>query len=87
MNLPATTASRRRTFGLNPLSAILVLTSLALAAAAFALSARAGDDIAPAQPNIPSRKISLADFGAVADGKTSNSDAFRRAIAEVEKGG
>jgi polygalacturonase len=72
---------------MKPLSAMLVLGSLALSAAGFALPARAGDDIAPAQPNIPSRKVSLADFGAIADGKTSNSDAFRRAIAAVEEGG
>jgi polygalacturonase len=53
-----------------------------------AVQARAaGDDIAPTQPNIPGRKVSLTDFGAVADGKTSNSDAFRRAIAAVEKSG
>jgi polygalacturonase len=66
---------------------VLVLTSLALSAAGFTLSARADDEVAPAQPNIPGREISLADFGAVADGKTSNSDAFRRAIAAIKQGG
>jgi polygalacturonase len=51
------------------------------------LSNAVGDDIAPAQPKIPSRKFSLKDFGAVPDGKTSSSDAFRRAIVAVEKAG
>jgi polygalacturonase len=44
-------------------------------------------EIAPAQPKIPSRRVSLADFGAVADGKISNTDVFRRAMAAVEKSG
>ncbi len=67
---------------------MLVLTSLALSATGFVLLAQAAsDDIVPTQPKIPSRKFSLADFGAVPDGKTSNSDAFRRAIAAVEKDG
>ncbi len=88
MHEPATTANRRRTFGLRPFSPIPGLTSLASAAAGLVLLAHAaGGDIAPAQPHIPSRKFSLADFGAVPDGKTSNSEAFRRAIAAVEKGG
>jgi len=67
---------------------MLGLTSLVSAAAGLVLLAHAvGDDIAPTQPKIPSRKFSVKDFGAVPDGKTSNSDAFRRAIAAVEKGG
>jgi polygalacturonase len=72
---------------MNPLRAKVLLTSLAFSVVGFTFSARAGEDITPTQPDIPSRKISLADFGAVADGKTSNSDAFRRAITEVEKAG
>ena len=87
MNAPATKASPRWTPRMNPVSARLVLTSLVVAVAGFALLARTGEDITPAQPDIPSRKISLADFGAVADGKTSNSEVFRRAITEVEKAG
>ena len=46
-----------------------------------------GSDLAPAQPVIPARQFSLKDFGAVADGKTSNTDAFRRAVAAVDAAG
>jgi polygalacturonase len=41
----------------------------------------------PAQPRIPERVFNLSDFGANPDGKTSNTDAFRRAIAAVDKAG
>jgi polygalacturonase len=67
--------------------ALMVLIALALSPAGLNLRANAEADVAPAQPNIPSRKFSLADFGAVADGKTSNSEAFRRAIATVKTEG
>jgi polygalacturonase len=43
--------------------------------------------VSPAQPTIPDRNFSLKDFGAVADGHTSNTDAFARAIAAVDKAG
>lgn len=43
--------------------------------------------VSPAQPAIPDRSFNLMDFGAVADARTSNTDAFRRAIASVEKSG
>ena len=39
-------------------------------------------------PSIPSREVSLTDFGGVGDGVTLNTDAFAAAIASlVEKGG
>jgi polygalacturonase len=43
--------------------------------------------VSPAQPSIPDRAFSLKDFGAVGDGHTSNTDAFARAIAAVDKAG
>ena len=43
--------------------------------------------VSPAQPAIPDRSFNLMDFGAVADARTPNTDAFRRAIASVEKSG
>jgi polygalacturonase len=63
--------------------------SLALAAALFALpSCLQADPFAqPAQPVIGRRSFSVADFGAVADGKSSNTLAFQNAIAAVEKAG
>jgi polygalacturonase len=41
----------------------------------------------PAQPVIPARAFSVADYGAVADGRTPNTEAFRRAVAAVELAG
>jgi polygalacturonase len=41
----------------------------------------------PAQPVIPAHSFSLADYGAVADGKTPNTEAFRRAVAAVDAAG
>jgi len=56
---------------------------LVLACAAVHAAERAK----PALPSIPDRAFSLADFGAVGDGKTMNTDAFKTAIAAVEKAG
>src|ERR1019366_4143526 len=45
-------------------------------------------DVSPAQPTILAPVFNLNHFGAVADATTDNTDAFRRAIAELEmKGG
>ena len=43
--------------------------------------------LTPALPRIPSRTFRLADFGAVGDGKTLNTEAFSKAVAAVEKAG
>ena len=45
------------------------------------------DPAPPAQPVIPAGTFSVMDYGAVADGRTSNTDAFTRAIAAVAKAG
>ena len=59
--------------------ALLTLASPSLAADGFAKVAL---------PKIPSRTVSLADFGAVGDGAAMNTDAFARAIAALSaKGG
>jgi polygalacturonase len=44
-------------------------------------------DLQPSQPVIPARAFSLADFGAVADGRTPSTEALQRAIAAVDKAG
>jgi polygalacturonase len=44
-------------------------------------------DISPAQPEIPRAVFHLQDFGSVPDGRTPNTEAFRRAIAAVDKAG
>ena len=44
-----------------------------------------GAEVAPAV--IPDRQVSLTDFGGVSDGVTSNTEAFRKAIAALDKQG
>ena len=44
-------------------------------------------EVSPAPVQIPDRTVSLADFGAVPDGVTSNTDCFRRAISALSKQG
>jgi polygalacturonase len=58
-----------------------LLAVLSLGTAGFAA------DVSPAQPVIPSRTFALGDFGAVGDGVTPNTDAFKRAVAAVEAAG
>jgi len=45
------------------------------------------ENLRPALPVIPDRTFLLTDFGAVGDGKTLNTDAFRKAIAAVDIAG
>ena len=71
-----------------------ILAALALAAAftpagsrGSAVDVSAAENVKPALPTIPSRTFALADFGAVGDGKTLNTDAFKKAIAAVDQAG
>jgi len=41
----------------------------------------------PALPRIPERTFLLTDFGGVGDGKTLNTDAFKKAIAAIDRAG
>jgi len=45
------------------------------------------ENLRPALPVIPDRTFTLTDFGAVGDGATLNTAAFKEAIAAVEKAG
>jgi polygalacturonase len=45
------------------------------------------ENLRPALPQIPARTFNLADFGAVGDGTTLNTAAFRAAIAAVDRAG
>ncbi len=47
----------------------------------------AAEHVKPALPVIPNRTFTLTDFGAVGDGRTMNTAAFKSAIAAVEKAG
>lgn len=44
-------------------------------------------DLVPASPLVPKRSFNLRDFGAVADGTTPATEAFRAAVAAVKKAG
>jgi polygalacturonase len=44
-------------------------------------------DVNPQLPAIPQRKFALSDFNAVGDGKASNTETFRKAIAAVRTAG
>jgi len=45
------------------------------------------DDIVAALPVIPDAKFNLADYGAVGDNRTDNTDAFHKAVAAIEAAG
>ena len=45
------------------------------------------ENLRPALPVIPDRTFLLTDFGAVGDGKTLNTEAFKKAIAAVDAAG
>lgn len=47
----------------------------------------AAENVVPALPKIPARTFLLTDYGAVGDGQTINTDAFKQAIAAVAKAG
>jgi polygalacturonase len=54
---------------------------------AIAVDVSSAEHVKPALPVIPARTFTLTDFGAIADGKTTNTEAFKAAIAAVEKAG
>lgn len=59
----------------------------ASATQATAVDVSAVENVRPARPKIPARTFLLTDFGAVGDGKTLNTDAFKKAIAAVDQAG
>lgn len=55
--------------------------------AGAAVDVSAVEHLRPALPVIPNRTFNLSDFGAAGDGKTPNGEAFRKAVAAVERAG
>jgi polygalacturonase len=64
-----------------------LVSTAALPAPAPQSAAAARDEITAALPVIPDAKFNLADYGAVGDGKTFNTDAFKNAVAAIAKAG
>lgn len=71
----------------------ILVSSLSLAviaSRAFAtepMNSPKGDEIVAALPVIPDATFKLADYGGIGDGRTFNTDAFKRAIAAIAKAG
>ena len=61
--------------------------SVVLLLLAWAVPCARAADVSPAQPVIPARAFNLKDYGAIGDGITSNTAAFKAAIAAVDKAG
>jgi len=69
------------------LPALLLALALAARLTAASVDLSALENLRPARPVIPDRTFTLTDFGAVGDGKTMNTEAFKQAVAAVEKAG
>jgi polygalacturonase len=86
-NLHAVEFIRCRLAVLAALALTLSAASVATSPPAATVDVSAAENVKPALPSIPDRTFTLTDFGAVGDGKTLNTDAFRKAIAAVEQAG
>jgi hypothetical protein len=73
------------------LKQLLLLTFTSALSLPFASSASAQavlpENFTVAQPQIAQHTIKFSDFGAVADGKTLNTDAFKKAVAAIDQQG
>ena len=69
------------------LTALLLSLPLAASLRAADVDVSAAEHVHPALPQIPDRTFNLADFGAVGDGQTLNTDAFTKAVAAVDHAG
>lgn len=77
-------------FSLSVMSVLLAVSVPGAARSADALSAvdvSGVEAMRPARPQIPARTWQVTDFGAVGDGRTTNTEALARAIAAVKAAG
>ena len=68
-------------------AAAVLLVAFCAARALADVDVSAVEHVNPARPVIPERVFKLTDFGAVADRKTLNTEAFKKAIAAVDQAG
>jgi len=77
-----------KSFPLNVfIASAALLFLLGIASSSTAHAADLELDVKPALPVIPDRSFNLNDFGGNGDGKTWNTDAFHKAIAEIDRQG
>jgi len=80
----------RNPMTMNPVFSRLI-AAFALASAGalagFAAEVSLDENFRPALPTIPDRTFTLTDFGAVGDGSTLNTEAFKKAIARIDGAG
>ena len=70
------------------LPTLAIATCLVVAGSLLAaVDVSTAEHVKPALPSIPDRTFTLTDFGAVGDGHTFNTEAFKKAIAAVDRAG
>lgn len=66
---------------------LIVIVVLLLSIAVLGFAAQNSETISPQLPTIPQRRFILTDYNAVGDGRTLNTNAFRKAIAALHAAG
>ena len=72
---------------LHLLAALAFATATTASLPAAPVDVRSAEHVKPALPKIPDRTFTLTDYGAVGDGRTLNTDAFKKALAAVSAAG
>lgn len=79
--------SPRKTLPTRFLYLLALITVVFAPAHAADVDVSAAENVKPVRPKIPELRFVLTDFGAAGDGRTLNTEAFRKAIAAVKKAG
>lgn len=91
MNTTSTRPVIRRTALLGIIACVVLAVSVEVyaqpAPEPVTVDVSAAERVKPALPVIPDRAFNLVDFSGVGDGRTMNTEAFRKAIAAVDKAG